>query len=211
MRQADVLPYDKLKTTRITIIGAGAIGSAVATHLVKMGVGWLTIFDDDTVELHNLPNQGYRLCDLGKPKVVALAELLESYGGHVTPRQELYTDQDVEEIVITAVDDMDVRTAIWNALKKRKDQFKMLVDCRMGALFGRVLVVNPKAADEVSRYERLELYPSTEAMQAPCTERATIYCASGLSAFAASVVGNALADKPYKRLIQVDFNDAQIL
>ena len=47
----------KLKSSRVAIVGAGAIGSAVIPALAGAGVGHLTIIDDDAVELSNLHRQ----------------------------------------------------------------------------------------------------------------------------------------------------------
>ncbi|WP_169942859.1 sulfur carrier protein ThiS adenylyltransferase ThiF [Campylobacter sp. RM15925] len=69
---------DALNELNITICGAGGIGSNLAVMLVRSGVKKLTIIDFDTVELSNLNRQHYFLKDIGKPKVVALKEVLES-------------------------------------------------------------------------------------------------------------------------------------
>jgi molybdopterin-synthase adenylyltransferase len=47
----------KLKTTKIAVIGAGGIGSAVIPALAGAGIGSLTVIDSDTVELDNLHRQ----------------------------------------------------------------------------------------------------------------------------------------------------------
>src|SRR5207244_2270936 len=70
-RQLDLLPLERLDVP-VTVIGAGAVGSFVTLTLAKMGLRDLTVFDDDVVDVHNLPNQFYRLTDLGRPKVEAL-------------------------------------------------------------------------------------------------------------------------------------------
>ena len=72
-RQLDILD-PKSMDVPVTIIGAGATGSFTALSLAKMGIRNITIYDFDTVEEHNLPNQFYRQCDLGKRKVEALRE-----------------------------------------------------------------------------------------------------------------------------------------
>jgi molybdopterin/thiamine biosynthesis adenylyltransferase len=59
----------KLKGTRIAVIGAGGIGSAVIPALAGAGVGNLTIIDSDVVELSNLHRQPlFGEGDQGKPK-----------------------------------------------------------------------------------------------------------------------------------------------
>ena len=59
----------KLKETKIAVIGAGGIGSAVIPALAGAGVGQLTIIDDDVVELANLHRQPlFRERDAGYSK-----------------------------------------------------------------------------------------------------------------------------------------------
>ncbi len=80
-RQLDVLDVPRLARTPITVIGAGAVGSFTVLALAKCGAECITVYDDDTVESHNLPNQWYRLTDLGRPKVEALRELVREMTG----------------------------------------------------------------------------------------------------------------------------------
>src|SRR4029453_8617572 len=72
----------KLKATRIVVIGAGGIGSAVIPALAGAGVGRLTIIDSDVVELTNLHRQPlFGELDAGKPKAelaVGFAKRLNS-------------------------------------------------------------------------------------------------------------------------------------
>ena len=44
----------RLKETRVVIVGAGGIGSAVIPSLAGAGIGQLTIIDDDLIDITNL-------------------------------------------------------------------------------------------------------------------------------------------------------------
>ena len=205
MRQLGVLPYAELRKTRVTLIGAGAIGGFTALALAKMGVGFLEVWDFDTVEEHNLPNQWYRREDIGKPKVACLKANLEGCSDvNVVVHAEAYKKQRLQPIVITAVDSMDVRLTLWEVIRDNT-KVLFLIDGRMGAQLGRVLVVDKANAAVVENYVKEELYPSSEAFQAPCTERSTVYCAAGLSSYIASAVGKIVASQPVKPTLSVDF------
>jgi len=57
MSEVDVAGQEKLLNSHVLIIGAGGLGSPVATYLAASGVGTLTICDFDEVELSNLQRQ----------------------------------------------------------------------------------------------------------------------------------------------------------
>jgi molybdopterin/thiamine biosynthesis adenylyltransferase len=47
----------KLMASRVTICGCGALGTVLANHLARAGVGHLRIVDRDFIETHNLQRQ----------------------------------------------------------------------------------------------------------------------------------------------------------
>ncbi len=200
-RQLDVLDVPRLARTPITVIGAGAVGSFTVLALAKSGAERITVWDDDSIESHNLPNQWYRLADLGRPKVQALKALvLEMTGVEIETVQERFQGEKATEVTICAVDSMDVRIALWRQLHPRPS---MYIDARMGAEVGKVMCVGAFG----TWYEET-LHPSSEAYRAPCTARATMYCASGLAAFIASQVAQYASDRPTRPELVVDFRNA---
>jgi molybdopterin/thiamine biosynthesis adenylyltransferase len=69
----------RLAEATAVVIGCGALGSHIASHLVRAGVGRLVVADRDFVEWHNLPRQAlYAEADAaaGLPKAVAAARRL---------------------------------------------------------------------------------------------------------------------------------------
>ena len=48
---------ERLKQSKVLVIGAGGLGSPAAMYLAAAGVGQLGIADFDKVELHNLQRQ----------------------------------------------------------------------------------------------------------------------------------------------------------
>jgi len=65
---------------RVVQIGAGGLGGEICQGLVRKGVGFLRIFDGDTVELSNLPRQFFYKKDLYKNKAICLAGNLVKEG-----------------------------------------------------------------------------------------------------------------------------------
>src|SRR3990172_4551051 len=117
LRQLEILPPEKLRFP-ITVIGAGAIGSATVVTLAKMGRSNLTVWDDDLLESHNIPNQLCQMSMVGRPKVEALQALtLELTDVTIRTENRRYQGQRLEGVVIAAVDDMTARQSIWRRAK----------------------------------------------------------------------------------------------
>jgi len=209
LRQHDILPVEKLQEAKITLVGAGAVGSFTALILAKMGIGQLEVYDGDSVTPHNLPNQWYRLSDIGTSKAEALEAILEAFSDTTFIGHHAYfTAQPVEGIIVSAVDSMDARLSLWRHIKKCM-RVSLYLDVRMGAEVGKVLAVRPQDPMSVADYET-DLYPSSEAFQTSCTAKATVYCAAGLATFVAAKVGKVVLGRPYRNRIVVDFRQAII-
>jgi adenylyltransferase/sulfurtransferase len=74
----------RLNESRAVIVGLGAMGSAVATNLVRAGIGEVSLIDRDFVELHNLQRQ-VLFCeeDVDRPKAVAAADSLQKINSSI--------------------------------------------------------------------------------------------------------------------------------
>jgi len=72
---------DILRDLHVGIVGCGGTGSAVAEQLTRLGVGWLTLIDDDDVTTPT-PTRGYgiRVEDVGRCKSQVLAADLIAIG-----------------------------------------------------------------------------------------------------------------------------------
>ena len=72
---------ETLAALNVAVIGAGGTGSAAAKQLTRLGVGAITIIDDDFVTAAT-PTRGYgtTTADLGRPKAEVLAEHLGKTG-----------------------------------------------------------------------------------------------------------------------------------
>jgi molybdopterin-synthase adenylyltransferase len=74
----------KLKRTRVLLIGAGGLGAPAALYLAAAGVGTLGLVDDDVVSLSNLQRQVlFETNDVGKAKTSTAAERLRRLTPHL--------------------------------------------------------------------------------------------------------------------------------
>jgi molybdopterin/thiamine biosynthesis adenylyltransferase len=82
LSELGVVGQEKLRRSKVTIVGLGGLGSVSTLFLALAGVGTLRLVDQDTVELNNLHRQVlYDLTDLRYPKVEAAARRI----GNINP------------------------------------------------------------------------------------------------------------------------------
>ncbi len=93
LRQIGLEGQKKIRDAKVAVVGAGALGSAIALYLTKIGVGTITIIDRDLVEKSNLPRQIlYTPEDVGKEKALVAEKrlreinpdvIVEGYAQHI--------------------------------------------------------------------------------------------------------------------------------
>ncbi len=76
--QIDIDGQQKLLQTQVLIIGAGGLGCPAAMYLAAAGIGQITVYDDDKVDLSNLQRQiAHTTDDIGMEKVFSTRETLK--------------------------------------------------------------------------------------------------------------------------------------
>jgi len=141
----------------IALVGAGSIGGFVASELAYMSRTYATrllIFDHDLVEPHNTVNQIYRDCDVGVPKVIACAGIINALAEEmsVEPFQKKISEKDrFFGPVIVAVDSASERRNIFSAIRESMI-VPLLVDARSGVGYGTVIALNPMDPDHAHTY-----------------------------------------------------------
>ena len=113
----------KLSAAAVAVCGLGGLGSNVAVHLARAGVGRLYLIDFDTVDLANLNRQQYFPDQLGQPKADALMQTVR----RIAP----YCDVTAESVRLTA-ENIPEKLAAFPIVCEcfdRADQKAMLVNC----------------------------------------------------------------------------------
>ena len=119
-----------LLTKTAVVVGCGALGSHIASHLVRAGVGRLILADRDFVEWHNLPRQAlYSEADAeaGTPKAVAAARRLRQINSLVEIEEHVVdvnadTVEDLisgADVVLDGGDNFEVRYLVNEACVKQ--------------------------------------------------------------------------------------------
>lgn len=209
-RQLDIVPIDILGT-KITIIGAGAIGGWTTLALAKMGFCDITVYDFDKVDTVNMNSQFFRFSDIGKPKVMALKDLVKDFTGtEITAKGEKYESGMFTGIVISAVDSMAVRKQIWENHKLKGFFTKAVIDPRMGAESALLYTMRPTLTKDIEDYEKA-LYSDENALQERCTAKATIYTANLLSGLVVKAVKDLLTRPNFLRIAQWNIAENDVM
>jgi molybdopterin/thiamine biosynthesis adenylyltransferase len=208
-RQAGLVD-ETIFDTPITVIGGGGIGSFTTLALAKMGFKEITVWDDDTVEEHNLPNQFYTTEDIETKKVYALARIVYEFTGNAIRAVDTRWDRSTvleTPIVISAVDTMGVRTELYNALNATKCIF---IDGRMGGHQLEVRTCDMSSIDDKVKY-KATLWKDNETSPLPCTQKAVMYNVLMIASLIANQCRLTLEHQRYNREIIYDFQTGMLL
>lgn len=171
----------------IHVIGCGAIGSYIATYLVRLGCNNIHLWDFDTVDPHNITNQMYRYNQIGKPKTDSLIEILKEISPSVNIiKHGAYEKQNVSGYIFLAVDSIDLRREITTYLKDNR-YIKAVFDCRM-----RLTDAQSYAADW-SNKESINAFLNTMQFSGEEAKEATPVSACGTALSVVSTVATITA------------------
>jgi len=111
-----VIDKDKIKGN-IHIVGVGALGSQVATNLIRLNLASkMIVYDMDIVEEKNLNNQAYLREHIGMSKVNAMIDLASKIDSDTKLRGKSkkidYLRTKDEDIVVLAIDNFQSRSRI---------------------------------------------------------------------------------------------------
>ena len=93
-------------TDVVAVCGLGGLGSNIAIHLARAGVGKLILIDFDRVDITNLHRQQYKASQVGMYKTDALADNLREIAPYI--ELEMHTERITEENVVTLLKDADI-------------------------------------------------------------------------------------------------------
>ncbi len=127
--QVDIDGQQKLLETQVLIIGAGGLGCPAAMYLAAAGMGQITLYDDDKVDLSNLQRQiAHTTADIGMEKVFSTRESLKNINPEtkVVAHAMRLVDERLEnevraaDLVLDCSDNFTTRFAINSACVRHK-------------------------------------------------------------------------------------------
>lgn len=138
-------------------MGIGATGSHLAYQLIKLGIQELSLWDDDSVEAHNVANQFFFQQQIGELKTEALRKLLWDINPSckININSKLLTNKSkkLSGIVFLLVDDMQSRKEIWEHHIKFNNTVPFMIEARMGTHHGQIFTINPMDLKEIKLWE----------------------------------------------------------
>jgi len=211
MRQMGILPPMNMNVS-VGLIGAGGIGAATAIALAKMGIKWLEVYDFDTIEDVNIPNQLLRVSDIGKPKVASLMSLIkqlsDTQGVMHRTKIEANTSLDFQHIYITTVDSIEARKEIWENIQANV-RCNWYLDARMGAELFQLYTIDMTNHAWYAR--NLADLTDDNVPDEPCTAKATIYTAFFAAGHIAHAVKRILMNEEQPKLLQHDIKNMSLI
>ena len=173
-RQRTLVPEEKLKNIKCTVVGVGAGGRQVALTLAEIGVPKLDLIDHDKVEVANLATQGFFENQIGEFKVDAVAQVCKMINSSIEIKviKNKFNPLNFNDgVIFSCVDSMAARKQIFESTASARDLF---IDSRTAAEFARIFVVHDD--DSYAHYEK-SLYTDEESFNMGCTTPMTIYSA----------------------------------
>lgn len=121
LRGFDFDGQERLKASRVLVVGLGGLGCAAAQYLAAAGVGQMTLLDFDTVALSNLQRQTLHSdATIGQAKVDSAREALARINPHVQldtlntllDETALFTQIAGHDLVLDCTDNVTVRNQL---------------------------------------------------------------------------------------------------
>ena len=198
---------DNLSEYNYHILGCGAIGSAAATQLARMGAENFCLYDNDVVDTGNIGVSQYNINDISYPKVDRLkAKLLEiNTSIEVTCTDEMFSNYVYlgnNDIIILGFDSMKSRMDGVKAISGWKQSKPYaLIDGRMGAEhYQQYVMLKPTLA----KYNKI-WYSDEDGSEEPCNMKATSYCSNMSGSFIANAVRKIVKEQPYEEFVSFHF------
>ena len=189
-RQSELVP-STISDTQFLIIGAGSLGSSITNVIARMGARQITLYDPDILSEENIAPSFASKYNVGYSKTGPVQAMLsDQLGIRInTYEHAFFRQQHDADVVITAVESMNVRRSIWQS---HRINYKLWIDARMGNDQAGVYTHLFGAPTEV-----YELTLSRPGEELACGQKATAPISVGLvPGFAGTIVMRYLNNLP---------------
>lgn len=212
-KDAEWFPKEDME---VIVGGAGGIGSWLTMLLSRLAMPNIYVYDFDTLEVHNMSGQLYGKQHIGQPKVVALADVCQSFADTTITglNEKLDENSMATNFMFGAFDNMEARKTIfelwkghvaeWSEAKARVDAGEstwekedmlpytpIYIDGRLTLEQIQVFCVTP---DKIEAYEKDHLFPDGDVEEAECTLKQTSHTAALIGGMMVGLFTNHLGN-----------------
>lgn len=195
----------------VTIVGQGGIGSWLSLLLARGG-HQLYLYDDDTVEEHNLGGQLFHTSSISSLKVKAVQQVIRDLSG-ATARGVFgkFTEGCMTaRITFSGPDNMAARRLVakeWSDWLNDPESSKLsdmgpsiLIDGRMENEMFQVFAINSR--ERWDKYMKEDMFDDNEVATAPCTFKATSHNAAIIAGVMTGVLNNEITNFKAGKIIR---------
>lgn len=149
--------HEKIKKSKVAIVGLGGLGSNIALSLARVGIGKLLLFDFDIVEPSNLNRQQYFIKHIGMNKTDAIKDVIHQ----CNPFVDIYTEnifidknnikelfKDVD-IIVEAFDTAESKAILVNTVLSEMPHKKIVAASGLAGYFSSNSIITKKMKDNL--------------------------------------------------------------
>lgn len=188
-------PWVPKSSEPVVIGGAGGIGSWLAFFLTRIGFTCY-VYDDDKIEEHNLGGQLFRASDIGKYKVEALQNIVNTFCNDDLNAltQRVTENTSSHHFMFSAFDNMKARRDMFNVWKKSlpgTDKKPIFIDGRLELEQLQIFAITEENMDE---YEKVHLFDDSRVEEAACTMKQSSHTAALIASTMSVIFTNHMAN-----------------
>ena len=195
--------YNEIQKQKVLIAGCGGIGSNLAFQVARMHPAALFLYDNDVVERANMSGQLFSHNDVGKSKVDAVADRINTFTTteHVYAISDRFTTtSDSADIMMSGFDNMEARQiffASWRnhvSSKPEEERRKCLyLDGRLSVDTLQIFCITGDDTYNMQRYQKDFLFSDREADETICSMKQTTYLACMIGSLMTNLFTNFVA------------------
>lgn len=195
---------NKAQPIKLTLVGAGGIGSWLSLFLARTGLNF-DIYDFDAIEEHNLGGQAFMSAQIGMYKADAVEQVVSLFTD--TPISTYVAKFEISFITsiytFSCVDNMAVRRLLFEKWKAAAENYPeptepIFIDGRILAEDGQVYAVRWTDKAAIAEYEGKYLFSDDDAPAINCTAKATSHCGAQIAILMAGTFFNHLTNLKVK-------------
>lgn len=163
---------------------------------------YITLYDDDIVEISNISGQFYSIIQTNKPKVASMANNIRDFSNYYqifTKQRKFDEDSSLTNITICGLDNMEARKTCFyrwvEHLQQTNPEKCLFIDGRLSLEEFQVFAIQGNDVDAIKKYKEEWLFPSSEAEPTICSQKQTTFMANMIACTMINILVNFAANR----------------